>query len=1768
MHKKHRPTPEKRRSVPRRLVSIFLKGLLTIFIILVIVIFLVQTPYVQNIIRGKAEKYLSRKLNTQVGIGTLYIDFPNSILLKDIYLADRKKDTLLSAGLIHVNMRMWQLIHGNIDIDQLQLQDLTAKVTRTLPDTAFNFQFIIDAFAAKDKQEPVVKKDTSSLKMALRSVILDNIRLVYKDVVTGNDAEVWIGHSQTDMDIFDPSGQHFSITRFGVRGLKARIVQDQPLTTILSGPPSASAPIPSPATAPSSAPSSAPHEPVKGSAGGASRSQTSASQPLRLDIGKIDLESSDLEYRNTVNAFYTSMHLGQLSANVQRFDLDKQLGALKDLKMDSSTVLVHIGKTKSPSAGSPRGQGSPKGHPAPSASPDPTGPAADNSGGDSRFTAALIELNGNHIQFDNDDQPRQQTGVDYGHLDLTGLTLHSKDLSYSKDSIGGAITRGSFKDRSGFELDQLQVNFGYTGHQAFLRNLMLRTPGTLLQRNLILNYSSLAAIQKDPAHTYVDLDLSSSRVQIKDILQFAPSLRSQPAFAHPGDIWLVNTRIKGSMEALRVETLQFSGLQDLKIDLSGTLHHVMDTKRVAADLHIRNLSGSRRGLTALLPPNTLPSKISIPDRFTVKGRLNGSMDNVLTDLTILTSSGTVTLKGAVRQFRDTANASYDLTVQTRALDLAYILQDSKTWGLLTADFAAKGKGLTLASANATLDGKIISGIIKKYEYRDMLFSGSIADRRMALQSSIDNEAIRFALSAKANLSGKFPAVQLDWKIDTLDMHALHLMQDTLQFKGHILADFASTNPDSLKGNLKIAGISMVSGQQHFHTDSILLVAGRVGNMEDIRFQSEMADLDLSGTYKITEMAQALQQAVNSYYHIDGYKDSTFTPQQWDLKGTLRPSPLVLAYMPSLKGSDSVGFLVTLNSSEQDLHFLLNAPLIRSGNQTLRQVTAYASTGPDQLQYGVQLAGGIGSGFELHQTSLKGHLADNHLFSTVLLKDSKGKNRYQVAGQLDKLGDGLKFIMNPDSLLLDYDQWTVSRDNYILYDSAGLVVNNFKISNKGESLQINSNPPAATSPVDIAFTDFRLATLSRFADQDSLSVDGVLNGKAEIKNILSSPVFTSDLTIKGLTFKKDTVGDLAIKVNNEKANAFAADITLKGNQNDMEVKGEYYTGEGRVDMKLDLNSLNLASLKPFATSQVQDMKGFLKGSLVIKGTMDKPGINGKLHFDSTLITPLISGEPLKISNDNIEFDDDGFNFSKFSMQDSAGNKATIDGNVNTDNYRDFDVDLTFNASNFRLVNAPQTTSRIFYGKMNIDAAFNITGNPKDDLSADGNLRINKRTDFTFVLPENNPEVVEREGVVRFIDKDHPGDTTVNSAAIALKARNAKIKGMDVSLSIETDSSALFTIIIDERNGDALTARGRSNLVFGMDKSGKTDLTGGFEVESGAYNLSLDVLKRKFEIQHGSTITFTGDPTTATLDVTATYTANTPSIDLIENEIAGRTQTEINKFKQKLPFLVTLKMEGELLKPKITFDITLPTSTLALWPDVDQRLQQIRVQESELNKQVFALLLLNRFVGEDPLQSAAGGGTSLNSLAFQSASQILTNQLDQLAGSLIKGVDIHFDLNNQQDFSTGTEQDYTELNVSVSKRLFNDRITVNVGSNFDVQGAGNPNQQASNIAGDVAVDYKLTKDGRYALRAYRKNQYEAVVEGQVVETGVSFILTFDYDKFREIFGGTKEERLEERERRRSKPATGPGPAPPPANTNDKPASPDKPATKTTDRTITNN
>jgi hypothetical protein len=213
----------------------------------------------------------------------------------------------------------------------------------------------------------------------------------------------------------------------------------------------------------------------------------------------------------------------------------------------------------------------------------------------------------------------------------------------------------------------------------------------------------------------------------------------------------------------------------------------------------------------------------------------------------------------------------------------------------------------------------------------------------------------------------------------------------------------------------------------------------------------------------------------------------------------------------------------------------------------------------------------------------------------------------------------------------------------------------------------------------------------------------------------------------------------------------------------------------------------------------------------------------------------------------------------------------------------------------------------------------------------------------------------------------------------------------------------------------------------------------------------------------------------------------------------------------------------MRPNINFDVLLPQDknynvVADVITNVNNRLAQLRQEPSELNKQVFAVLLLNRFVGENPFQSSSGGFNA-GSFARQSVSKLLTEQLNNLAGGLIDGVDINFDVASSDDYSTGEKRSRTDLNVGLSKRLLNDRLSVSVGSNFMLEGPQRVNQPSNNIAGNISVDYQLSRDGRYMLRFYRKNEYEGTVDGYLIETGLGFLITVDYEHFRDILKGRK-------------------------------------------------
>jgi len=958
----------------------------------------------------------------------------------------------------------------------------------------------------------------------------------------------------------------------------------------------------------------------------------------------------------------------------------------------------------------------------------------------------------------------------------------------------------------------------------------------------------------------------------------------------------------------------------------------------------------------------------------------------------------------------------------------------------------------------------------------------------------------------------------------------------------ITGDFPVTDPDNLEGELLVTKSLLVKGEQRLELDTIQLAAGSNDSGQFISVSADAITLQLRGQYRLTQLGDVFQQAIQPYFAIipAGKPVKPVDPYNFVFSGSIINKPILKTFMPALERLEPV-LLNGRFSNTNGWELNLNAPLILYGTNRIENVQLKAQTTDSAIAITTNVQElTSGKSIALYGTSLNAFIANNEVDFTLNVKDQVAKDKYRVRAlfRQPQPGDYI-FSLRPQDLLLNYDAWAVPGDNQISILKSDINARNFVLARNNQQLSINSLSQQTNAPMEVQFANFKVATLANFAISDSLPVDGTLNGKVVLNDLTTQPTFTSDLVISDVSFKKDTVGTVQIQVNNTVQNTFAADVKISGQGNDVQLTGNYYVkpdSNSSFDLNLEIRQILLNTIEGATMGALTNASGALTGKLAINGSLKAPNVDGNIDFNKAAFNVTMLNSFFRINQESIRINNQGIEFDTFTIADSSNNTAVLDGMVYYNpGYTDFRFDLTLKANNFQALNTVKEPGKIYYGILFFNSNLGIKGTQIKPV-VDGSLTVNEQTRLTVVLPQKEPGLQEREGIVVFVDMDAvPNDSLFMARYDSIN--KSDVLGLDIAVNINIDKNAEFNLVIDEGNGDFLKVRGEAALTGGIDPSGKVTLAGSYEMEEGAYELSFNFLRRRFDIVKGSTIVWTGEPTKANVDITARYIANTAPYDLVADQLTN--QSQVNYLRQKLPFEVNLAMKGELLKPEISFNIVLPTDQnynidKGVISTIENKLDQMRYQPSEMNKQVFALLLLGRFVSENPFESSGGGGLNAGSFARNSVSQLLTEQLNNLASDLIKGVDINFGVNSTtEDYTTGQRTNRTDLNLAVSKRLLNDRLTVTVGSNFELEGnreaQAAAKQKSTNLAGNVSIEYQLSKDGRYALRAYRKNEYEGVLEGYIVETGVGFVMTVDYNRFSQIFQ-SKKQREEKRAIRR--------------------------------------
>jgi autotransporter translocation and assembly factor TamB len=423
---------------------------------------------------------------------------------------------------------------------------------------------------------------------------------------------------------------------------------------------------------------------------------------------------------------------------------------------------------------------------------------------------------------------------------------------------------------------------------------------------------------------------------------------------------------------------------------------------------------------------------------------------------------------------------------------------------------------------------------------------------------------------------------------------------------------------------------------------------------------------------------------------------------------------------------------------------------------------------------------------------------------------------------------------------------------------------FTLSRNQQELSIiTSQNKENNEQLGINFTNFKLATFTSLLNPDESLFNGLLQGNLVIENPFGDSGMLADFTIESLEIVDVILGNLDLKASSQNRKKYDFDLSLKGGDADLDLNGDYITAESGAQLNLDLllNKLNVKTIEGFTENIISESEGNLSGKVKISGTTTEPKYNGIFNFNNAGLVVNRLNTSFLLSEESIKVNNEGIYFETFTINDSNKNTFALDGKIGTETIINPTFDLKLTANNFQVINSSKEDNDLFYGKVKMNADLSVKGDlniPK----VTGNLKINEDSNFTVKIPESQVEVMEREGVVIFVNRKDPDAIITRNEDD--ESRSAILKGYDVNTVLTVDNNTVFNIIIDERTGDNFQVSGKGDFNFGIEPNGRVILSGRYDITKGHYEASLyNLVKRRFEISPGSLITWSGDPLDATL-----------------------------------------------------------------------------------------------------------------------------------------------------------------------------------------------------------------------------------------------------------------------------------------------------------------
>ncbi len=1272
---------------------------------------------------------------------------------------------------------------------------------------------------------------------------------------------------------------------------------------------------------------------------------------------------------------------------------------------------------------------------------------------------------------------------------LKGLQLDLDELYFQGDHFKVNINSLVFHDLYSLKVKQLKGELACQKDHLSIRDLWLETEKTFIRGDFKMEYQTGKAFSNFLQEVTLVAEIDESSISAEDIQVFASRC---PNF---GSIRLKG-RFVGPVNHLNIEGLKLKIGTNTELEGAFLLQNPAEQDSMfmnSEDLSFSTVAEDVQWFYSLFTDSTLPEIVNTIGEINFKGNFKGHLNKFNANGEIHTQAGNLLVDWSVDNLKNPQNVLYKGYLELQKVDLGSLINNASL-GVISGSFKVDGMGFYLQSMNSELEARISLLQFNEYDYSAINIDSYVKEALFKGNLSINDPNLKLDFKGQAGFGGDTSAYDFVALIKSANLHALNLSDDTISRISSKLDIHSKTiNYDEWAGTIKATASTYENSRNYYFFEDILLTYDGMDSNHIITVASNIVDGKLEGNYTLTGLANTFKYHATKYVKFSK-PVKPFLKQRFSfdftVKNTLVLSEIFIPQLDIEPGSkisgkydtESQSLVMDISSKGilYDKYFIRNIDLSYRGKQQKSQLAFNI----EELQ--------LPGGFKIDSISLENFYHRDTLFYILgwTLRDSIDSKAHLNGFAIQEDDSSLLLSVDESRFNIGQENFIVTKGNVLRVDTGGIHIENLLITNPNQASEVAISGNISDNPNEILrlnITGFGIDLINYFVTTPGVSFDGELYGDVILSQLIASPRFAVDLKVDSMIMNDTHLGDLWITSGWDSKNdsiKIAVDMSL-GNLKTMSISGFYHPDSlGSIRFDANFNHFRLTALNPLLTGIAENLRGFLTGDVYVTGSTHNPKVTGILTLPKVAFTVSFLQTDYNLTDSSyVEISENEIKFPKLKLRDSQyGTEGILSGRITHNNFKNVNFDLKVEADELLALSTNSSTVNAYYGTAFVSGTVKIEGLPRE-LRISSVISTEKKTQFN--IPIGGAREVEKSQFVNFLRPD-----AQDTLQLAHTNKLNVDKGISLNFNIDVNQNSKVNIILDERTGNRLSAKGDGNIKLNIDPYSNMELFGTYTVAEGEYLFNLEGLfNKKFKVLRGGTVKWTGDPLNANLNLQALYTTKTDPGVIVPEYTGSNTLVE-----------VYLNLKGPLSDPEISFHIKTPR----LSPNVESTISNRLADQQDINHQVFSLLARNSFAPEHDFFSTADLGVNeWDLLANQAEAWI-----NQLTG------DYNVTLNYQGSSAKTNPSELTtsqkeEVEVGVSKRFFNNRVTIN--GSVDVPLGENKN----GLAGYFEVEYNITEDGRFRTTVFNQTVQDQYSLSRQNQQGIGMFYRLGFNSWNDFF-----------------------------------------------------